>query len=1032
MNTSQAAIGLVIASLFSVMSDSHARVYAPRIVSEHNADAYSMKTFADYPAWRYLSGDQKAWAMFEYLTDYETGLYPMGTGAFEGNESLYEYSLVRDPVKMINGYSIGYCDVFGPVMAGIWEDAGIGKARVINVPWNDHVTTEVYYDDSWHYLDLDLRAAFLRDDGSLASMEDSRNTPSLWDKPNGPRFFPLDDLNVIREAYEQSDLQNRYGVAESGHTMDFILRQGESFTRWWEPQGGRWLHHPNYELEPFIGERLELEPRGPKSKHVGFTKYTHGNGQFFYQPDLRQQSTDLADGLYDSQNVESDSNGLTLSESGTGYAVFEIHTPYVIVPLVGEFATTQDDVEASVINIDATNAQYSISLDNGITWESVQAAGSTIDLTQQVAGKYGYLFKIELTGQPGDAIIRTFDITTWVQLAPASLPSLRVGSNKMQFRTNDHYGLPTRVVQIQPDTSSADDFYKHVVVAPTEFSPESSTSRIHGPFVVGVEAPPNTSIAWFSAGGSFESYQLGFAPFTSFTMEYAAGLPVGFTEIYSADMPDDMEHWHSNAQREVVLDEPADAIYLRYEGEPAVNNIRIFAHVTDNVEQDNSPVNIIHRWSENGELREFSTSSDQGNEYFIDVDNTPVHRSITMSVDSQYELDGGLSTISWPLAGQVLSGNQTTFFFSPGNREFNEWRMTLGQDPATAQGLYDSGIKNLDANPWEQEFGPMPTDGEPVYLRFWQRLSGDEWDTFDTEYNTAFVEPPVVTLTQPAPESRLSGVTQLFAWQDSGTSARDYWLSVGSSVGGSQYFNSGNLADTTSIVAGGLPADGSSTVYVRLWYRTGSNAWLFIDETYQAGTGAAAEPAITNIPPQSQFSDPQGTETITWEANGSGAIEYWIYGGNTQGGKQYFDSGNLGDSQSINISGLPFDGSSVWVRLWYRSVARGTWNYIDHEYTAANLIPQISVSGGGEVLASPDDTFSWSGPEDLNPEWWLYIGSSPGASDIEDSRSLGNAVAYQTTNSALPTGGVPVFVRLWYRQGTESWRFVDQVFESAP
>ncbi len=623
-------LSLIVALSISFVA--HARVYAPRIVSEHNADAYSMKTFASYSRWQNQQGDQKAWEMFSYLTDYETGLYPMGTGAFEGNESLYEYSLVRDPVKLINVYSIGYCDVFGPVMAGIWQEAGLGNARTIDLEWNDHVTAEVFYNNDWHLLDLDLRAAFRKSDNTLASMEESQYNAALWDQPNAPQFFPLDYIPDVKEAFEQSAPLYRYGTHQSGHTMDFILRQGETFTRWWQPQGGRWLHHANHEQEQFIKDIIETPPRGPKSKHETFSKHTHGNGRYVYQPNLTSLSSDFSDGVYDAGNVEVSANGLTLLEAGTGFAVFEVRTPYVIVPLVGNTATTADDTEASVVEVDASGATFSISLDNGITWQPV--TGSAMDLTRQVAGQYGYLFRVALQGTPGSAVLRSLKMTTWVQLAPASLPSLRLGSNQMEFRTGDHYGLPTRVMEINPDTSDRSEFFNHLVVEPENFDPDSTTTRISGPFVVSVPAPPQSKIAWFSAGASYHSYQLESAPLTRFTMAYAADLPFAYDEFYSASLPSDMQHWHTNAQAEVRLDEPADAVYLKYSGDPAVNTLSIYAHVLDDAAINNSPVSIKHQWLEGGQLREYSTSTDFASSYTIDVSDNPTDISIEMSVAS--------------------------------------------------------------------------------------------------------------------------------------------------------------------------------------------------------------------------------------------------------------------------------------------------------------------------------------------------------------------------------------------------------------
>ena len=50
-----------------------AALYSPRIVSPHNADTYSLKTFAEFPRWRDLSGDAKVYEIFKYLADRRTG-----------------------------------------------------------------------------------------------------------------------------------------------------------------------------------------------------------------------------------------------------------------------------------------------------------------------------------------------------------------------------------------------------------------------------------------------------------------------------------------------------------------------------------------------------------------------------------------------------------------------------------------------------------------------------------------------------------------------------------------------------------------------------------------------------------------------------------------------------------------------------------------------------------------------------------------------------------------------------------------------
>lgn len=614
----------------------HAREFAPRVVSEHTADAYSMKSFAQFHRWRDLQGDARAWAVFEYLTDPQTGLYPMGAGAWEGGDATYDFGLVRDPVKMINVYPLGYCDVFGPVMAGIWEDAGFGPARTVDLPGWQHVTTEVFYGGKWHYLDLDLRAAFRRDDGSLASLAEARSDASLWDRPTGPRFFPMDNLAKVREEYAKTAVRHRYGVHQSGHTMDYVLRQGETFTRWWKPQDGRWHHHASYLDNDSRRKLIESEPRGPKSKHASFTRHTYGNGRFVYEPNLTEASSDFADGVYDAANVRPGTEGLTLQKAGEGFAVFEVRTPYVIVPMVGDPAKKDDDREASVVEIDAEGATVEISLDNAATWEpqKVTKWPARIDLTGRVAGTYGYLLKVVLKGQPEKAVLRKLKLTTWVQLAPASLPALRQGTNRLELRVGDHHGLATRVLEIRPDVTDELELGKYLVRPADEYDPKHRTSRLKGDFVVRVAAPPNTKIVWFSAGGSFQTHQLQAAGKTRNAMAFAVGRPAGFREIYRAKVPADVEHWHYNASREVRLQEPAETVYVRYTGDPAVNAIRIYAHCLENDPQRGGPVHVHHSWLEEGRQKEFSTVLEQPGPYTIDVAGELENESVEISIPS--------------------------------------------------------------------------------------------------------------------------------------------------------------------------------------------------------------------------------------------------------------------------------------------------------------------------------------------------------------------------------------------------------------
>jgi hypothetical protein len=626
--------GIVLAVLLLSAGAVEAREYAPRVVSPHRADAYSMQTFRQFTRWRDLDGDALAWEVYKYLVDTRSGVFHVNE-VLEGRDALSEYRIVRDPVKIINVYGYGFCGLFGPVMEGVWKDMGAGRARTLALPDWSHMTSEVFYDGGWHYVDLDVRAVFRRDDGTLASIADARRDPSLW-KGRGPLFFPNDPLQKTRQVYLKTPVQHYYGFNQSGHTMDYVLRQGETFTRWWTPQGGRWHHRPEWNRVDWLRRLIEQEPRGPKPNHRHFTIHNYANGRFVYRPNLTAGSTDFRDGAWDATNVRPADGSLTVVEPGEGFAVFEVRSPYVIVPVVGDLDTTADDREASVVRVDGRGLALAISLDGGLSWRdlTVDARPAVLDLTPHVAGTYGYLLKVMLRGRPGEAVLRSLEVTTWVQVAPAALPVLHGGTNRMTYCTGDHYGLKTRVVEVRSDASRPEDLVKYCAEPPADYDPSRKTARIRGPVVAKVEAPPGTKIAWFSAQGSFRTHQGQAARNTHNTMAWAADKPENFREIYRADMPTDVEHWHTNVCREVRLDRPADRVFVRYVGDPAVNNFHVYAHCRDDGRPSARPVTITHTWREGDAPKRRTATLQEPGPYEIAVEGDPVCASVEIAVPS--------------------------------------------------------------------------------------------------------------------------------------------------------------------------------------------------------------------------------------------------------------------------------------------------------------------------------------------------------------------------------------------------------------
>ena len=150
---------------------------------------------------------------------------------------------------------------------------------------------------------------------------------------------------------------------------------------------------------------------------------------------------------------------------------------------------------------------------------------------------------------------------------------------------------------------------------------------------------------------------------------------------------------------------------------------------------------------------------------------------------------------------------------------------------------------------------------------------------------------------------------------------------MGSTVGGNQYYQSGNVGNVLTLTVNGLPTNGS-TVYVTLWSLVGGQ-WLNAGYTYTAYNSGGALGIMQAPTPGSTLSG--NIATFTWSA-GSGAMAYWLDMGSTIGGNNYYQSGNLGNVLTTTVYGLPADGSQVYVTLY--SLVNGQWLYNQYTYTS--------------------------------------------------------------------------------------------------
>jgi hypothetical protein len=358
----------------------------------------------------------------------------------------------------------------------------------------------------------------------------------------------------------------------------------------------------------------------------------------------------------------------------------------------------------------------------------------------------------------------------------------------------------------------------------------------------------------------------------------------------------------------------------------------------------------------------------------------------------------GAGVITSPANGSTLCGNSVTFHWTAGAGASAYW-LDVGST-AGGNNYYSSG--NL-GNVLTTTAGGLPTDGSTIYVTLYSLISG-VWSGNAYTYTAFAGASEAGVITSPANGSTLSGSSVAFNWT-AGAGASAYWLDVGGTAGGNNYYSSGNLGNVLTTTASGLPTDGS-TIYVTL-YSLISGVWSGNAYTYTAFIGASGAGVITSPANGSTLSG--SSVAFNWTA-GAGASAYWLDVGGTAGGNNYYSSGNLGNVLTTTASGLPTDGSTIYVTLY--SLISGVWSGNAYTYTA------LTVTGGlaamtspvpGTTLSGTTVTFTWS--DSSATAYWVDIGSTAGGNDVYSSGNLGTAMT--TTVSTLPANGNTIYVSLY-------------------
>jgi len=286
----------------------------------------------------------------------------------------------------------------------------------------------------------------------------------------------------------------------------------------------------------------------------------------------------------------------------------------------------------------------------------------------------------------------------------------------------------------------------------------------------------------------------------------------------------------------------------------------------------------------------------------------------------------GVPMMISPANGSTVSGSSETFTWSAEGETVDRWRLEVGTTPDGTEIL----VQGVDATTTSLLVSGLPTDGSTVYVNLKWRISGVA-STASYIYTANGGTPGIPSITSPAPGSTLASGGVNYSWTGNGTTVDDWQLLVGFSIGDNSLYDSGVLlVTTTSVVVNGLPEDGS-TIHVTLrWNESGVPSEVNYTYTASSGPGGGVPMMLSPVDGSTLSGS---SETFTWSAEGETVDKWRLEVGTTPDGRDLFVQGIDATTTSTLVSGLPTDGSIVYVNLKWR--ISGVTSVASYVYTAS-------------------------------------------------------------------------------------------------
>ena len=260
-----------------------------------------------------------------------------------------------------------------------------------------------------------------------------------------------------------------------------------------------------------------------------------------------------------------------------------------------------------------------------------------------------------------------------------------------------------------------------------------------------------------------------------------------------------------------------------------------------------------------------------------------------------------------------------------------------------------------------------------------------------------------VSLNSPANNDIDVPINSGISWTDNPSSC-GYFISVGTTSGGTDIINNLDVADVTSYnFPTNLPSNTQIFVTITPYFQSGV-VLSCMEETFTTGSNIAIPSCATFTNPTNGSTNVLINETFTWNAIAS-ATGYFISIGTTSGGTEIANNIDVGNVSSYTHTTNFLENTTYYATVIAYNTAGNAIGCSEISFTTETTLTVpvctlITNPSFGAINVPINETFTWNAIASATG-YFISIGTSSGGTEIANNIDLGNVTTYTHSNNFL-------------------------------